>query len=1381
MKNERRPYNPLHSPTPILILAVGLFMTLSLVARAATVSGFSDIMSRNKISTASNHEIKFVTPTGVQLTGDTITFTFAAGFSMGSVSFDDMDFAVDTSGPTNDCGGAFTDKTLAASAGLGVWGASVSGTTITLTPPTDAIVGEVPAGDCVRLLIGTNAAVPTAGDHQITNPASTLANALTLAGGFGDTGATELFLNDDDQVTVTAEVAGGGGGGGGGGPTCPPTCPTPSIFNIRVQNITETEADVLWDTDISSSSTVNYGTTVSYGSNASTGGNTFNHSVHLSGLTPGTLYHFRVRSTAEGMEGVSGDNTFTTLDTTGPVISGVQAVDITGTSARVTWDTDEDADSRVDYDTASGPPYAFSTSSPTMTNVHSLTLTGLTPNTIYRFRVTSKDASNNSSTSVEFSFTTLDTVAPVISSIFVDSITQNSARVNWTTNELANSTVRYGLTDAYGSSAGSASMVSNHQITLSGLAPGTLYHYSVSSHDAAGNGATSTDQTFTTLSDTTPPANVSGFTVTAGNQQNSLSWSNPGDADFAGVKIQRSTSGYPATPTSGTTIYNATGTSVIDVGLTNGTTYYYTAFSYDASGNFASGAIDDGTPFDTVPPGPVTSFSATGGDGQVSLSWSNPGDPDFANTQIERSTTGFPPTPGSGTTVYVGAGTSFTDTGVVNGTTYYYSAFARDTSGNMSTGAQASATPAAVPPPAPVCGDNACEAPENATSCPADCAPSGPVCGNAACEPPEDNASCPADCPAGPPPPPGPVCGNAVCETNETTQNCPADCPPASTEPPVVPPPQTAPEAIDPELVQYYALSRRLRLHRDEGGFFRILPSRSLSILIPGDAPPKAVTQMVLNFGAGSYFFQRPTAESAFWSVDVSAPSEIGLVSGTIIITYDDATNDIVPFEINVEGEGRVRAQEGGVQASVGGAVVTLYRSINPWIVWDASQYLQVNPVTTGNDGSFAFMAPAGTYYIEVKKDGYRTHETAPFDLTTEVVNPQIELIKLPPSLVDVIVPGAPIIENLGNIANALGAQGAYITKVFQNEIVEDPRVKTAATGFVVPAAAAITTAVVATAVQATSLIGYLYFLITQPLLLLGRRKRKEFGVVFNSLTKLPVDLAIVRLFRTSGKLVRTSATDKQGRYAFLVDPGEYRIETSKQGYTFPSQYLKDKKEDAQYLDLYHGETIRAGEKGAIITANVPMDPLDVVKSTRRLYWEVIGRRLQSVLAFSGVILTLVAALLYRLSWLWVLTGVQVVLFLLFRRLARPKRPKNWGIIYDEKTKKPIPFAVARIIETQYNKVLESRVTDARGRYNFLVGNSKYVVTVEKPGYEAQKTKEIDLSSKSKGEAVVDMDIPMREKNAPTVQTPPSMPPAAPPASQTPTEPPPTPPPTKPS
>jgi hypothetical protein len=221
--------------------------------------------------------------------------------------------------------------------------------------------------------------------------------------------------------------------------------------------------------------------------------------------------------------------------------------------------------------------------------------------------------------------------------------------------------------------------------------------------------------------------------------------------------------------------------------------------------------------------------------------------------------------------------------------------------------------------------------------------------------------------------------------------------------------------------------------------------------------------------------------------------------------------------------------------------------------------------------------------------------------------------------------------------------------------------------------------------------------------------------------------------------------TDKQGRYAFLVDPGTYRLEASKQGFSFPSTYLKNRKEDSQYIDLYHGEIIEVGEKGAILTANVPMDPLEIVKSPRRLIWDEIGRRMQNILSLISVILSLIAAILYRLNYLYILLALQIALYFLFRRLARPSQPKNWGIIYDARTKKPIPFAIARIVETQYSKVLESRVTDSKGRYNFLVGNNKYVVTVEKPGYDAIKTGEIDLTRVGKEGGVVSRDIGMTE------------------------------------
>ena len=96
--------------------------------------------------------------------------------------------------------------------------------------------------------------------------------------------------------------------------------------------------------------------------------------------------------------------------------------------------------------------------------------------------------------------------------------------------------------------------------------------------------------------DITPPNNITNFIAMHGDEQITLSWNNPDDSDFAGVKILRKTSGYPTSPTDGTVVYNSTGTSYTDTSLINGAIYYYKAFSYDNEPNYASGIRNTATP-----------------------------------------------------------------------------------------------------------------------------------------------------------------------------------------------------------------------------------------------------------------------------------------------------------------------------------------------------------------------------------------------------------------------------------------------------------------------------------------------------------------------------------------------------------------------------------------------------------------------------------------------------------------------------------------------------------------------------------------------------------------------------------------------------------------
>lgn len=86
----------------------------------------------------------------------------------------------------------------------------------------------------------------------------------------------------------------------------------PTVSNATAT--TSSSAVVSWTTDQASTSQVQYGTTTSYSSSSTPNSSlATSHSVTLTGLTAGTLYHYRVLSTnAAGSQTTSGDLNFTT-------------------------------------------------------------------------------------------------------------------------------------------------------------------------------------------------------------------------------------------------------------------------------------------------------------------------------------------------------------------------------------------------------------------------------------------------------------------------------------------------------------------------------------------------------------------------------------------------------------------------------------------------------------------------------------------------------------------------------------------------------------------------------------------------------------------------------------------------------------------------------------------------------------------------------------------------------------------------------------------------------------------------------------------------------------------------------------------------------------
>jgi hypothetical protein len=445
--------------------------------------------------------------------------------------------------------------------------------------------------------------------------------------------------------------------------------------------------------------------------------------VDLSGITAKRLWAMAASGElAALLQPPGGDFSFETAeepDLTPPVIVQLpQVVGRSEASLTIQWQTDEASNSEVRFAPTGGVSAKRVGAAQEageeqvkqvaeLVTVHTVTVTGLAPGVAYQYQVASTDPSGNAVQTVEPAVASTETEAdvtpPVLRDVGVQGLTDRQATIVWVTDELANSSVRFGThPDSLLEVRQDAELVTAHSVTLTNLVPATTYYYRVTSVDVGQNLVTAAE-TFRTKTeaapDVTPPGILPpGPTVGAQVLAQGLVTAT---IEWVTDELSNSFVVFGTDPSLGSRAGSGELVAVHRVPLPNltpGVEVFYRVGSEDASGN--QSALSEQVSFIPLadveaPAGPV-GLVAFGGNEQVRLVWRRNVEADLAGYTLRRSVAG-----GGLTTIATGVvDTVYLDSGVPNDVEVRYTLVAIDQAGNRSGEVEVRVTPSVMNVPA---------------------------------------------------------------------------------------------------------------------------------------------------------------------------------------------------------------------------------------------------------------------------------------------------------------------------------------------------------------------------------------------------------------------------------------------------------------------------------------------------------------------------------------------------------------------------------------------------------------------------------------------------------------------------------------------------------
>ena len=403
---------------------------------------------------------------------------------------------------------------------------------------------------------------------------------------------------------------------------------------------------------------------------------------------------------------------------------------------------------------------------------------------------------------------------------------------------------------------------------------------------------------------------------------------------------------------------------------------------------------------------------------------------------------------------------------------------------------------------------------------------------------------------------------------------------------------------------------------------------------------------------------------------------------------------------------------------------------------------------------------------------------------TEEISGPIIEPIKDRSDFWQNIIPHP--LDDFNLLINQLTNLIVPTKEFYQEKIIANQPLQTVNQAVALPVVTMAVVANTATSLPLATvgwpLFRYLWQIIqmffTEPAYLFSKKKRRQWGLVYNSLTKQPIGLAVVRLYQllSTGekKLINTKVTGADGRYFFLVQSGQqYQLEVQIADFSFPSKCNIKQISNKEQHPLYLNQTIEfTSLQQPLINYDIPLDPVGdkiylamtarpiKTKINKLSIWQSLSNQqrqqenklvfrafrknqLATSVAYLGPLLSLLCLFISPSIFTLILVIIHLFFLLIFRHLARRPIPHSWGEVYRQTDKQHLGKAIIRLFDKQYGKLLLTYVTQKDGRYGFLTGNDRYVLTCERNQYYFPEKQITVQGSKEK---IVKRDLPLVKK-----------------------------------